>query len=204
MKSPDVREDLRVRRTHKLLWEALLAELSERPFEDITVKDICERAMVHRTTFYKHYEDKYALLEQGMRQMYDALLAHDAHLPPSAYSVEHPPPYFVRLFEHAAQYQQFYRLMLCGEGIGRFQKLVKDYIVDIATGNGRESASGAHAATRTSAIPAAIAAEMHAHVVAGAALSLVGWWLEHDMPLTPRQMAQYLLAPHGDVPVARR
>jgi len=32
---------------------ALMAELSERAFEEITVKDICERAMVHRTTFYK-------------------------------------------------------------------------------------------------------------------------------------------------------
>ena len=31
--------DLRVRRTHKLLWEALMAELSLRSFEEITVKD---------------------------------------------------------------------------------------------------------------------------------------------------------------------
>jgi AcrR family transcriptional regulator len=49
--------------------------------------------MVHRTTFYKHYEDKYALLEQGMRQMYHALLA-EGHVPPSEFSVENPPPLF--------------------------------------------------------------------------------------------------------------
>ena len=69
MKTSVEQADLRVRRTHKLLWEALMAELSERAFEEITVTDICERAMVHRTTFYKHYEDKYALLEQGMRHV---------------------------------------------------------------------------------------------------------------------------------------
>ena len=86
MKTSFEQADLRVRRTHKLLWEALMAELSERAFEEITVKDICERAMVHRTTFYKHYEDKYALLEQGMRQMYDALVAEVVHAPPSAFS----------------------------------------------------------------------------------------------------------------------
>src|SRR5258708_20531136 len=123
-------EDLRVRRTHKLLWEALMTELSQRPFEEITVKEICERAMVHRSTFYKHYEDKYALLEQGMRQMYDALVAEVVHAPPSAFSVDHPPPYFVRVFAHVAEHQQFYKLMLCGKGIGRFQKLVKDYIAE--------------------------------------------------------------------------
>ncbi len=66
IKSPLEQTDLRVRRTHKLLWEALMAELSERTIEEIAVSDICERAMVHRTTFYKHYEDKYTLLEQGI------------------------------------------------------------------------------------------------------------------------------------------
>src|SRR5215468_2363964 len=100
MKTSLEQADLRIRRTHKLLWEALMALLSTRAFEEITVTDICERAMVHRTTFYKHYEDKYALLEQGMRQMYDELVAEARHDPPSAFSVENPPPYFVQLFEH--------------------------------------------------------------------------------------------------------
>lgn len=189
MKTSIEHADLRVRRTHKLLWEALMAELSERAFEEITVKDICERAMVHRTTFYKHYEDKYALLEQGLRQMFDALVADEEHLPPSAFSIEHPPPYFIRLFEHAAQQQQFYKLMVCGDGIGRFQKLVKDYIAEVAAAN----AGAVHPAHQHLAVPVAI----HAHYVAGAAVSLLAWWLEHDMPVSPRQMAQYLLSPHG-------
>ncbi|GAC1372692.1 MAG: hypothetical protein NVSMB44_40460 [Ktedonobacteraceae bacterium] len=51
MKTSEEQADLRVRRTHKLLWEALMALLSERALEAITVKDICDRAMVHRTTF---------------------------------------------------------------------------------------------------------------------------------------------------------
>ena len=189
IKSPVEQTDLRVRRTHKVLWEALMTELSERPFEEITVTDICERAMVHRTTFYKHYEDKYALLEQGIRQMYNDLLAEEEHLPPSAYSVVHPPPYFIRLFEHAAQHQQFYRLMLCGEGIGRFQKLVKEYIADLVSNKAPELPPANQ--------PFAVPIEMHAHFVSGATLSLLAWWLEHDMPFSPHQMAQYLLSPHG-------
>src|SRR5260221_4783495 len=129
MKTSEEQADLRVRRTHKLLWEALMALLSERAFEEITVKEICERAMVHRTTFYKHYEDKYALLEQGMRQMYDALVA-EVTVPPSVFSVDHPPPYFIHLFTHVAEHQHFYKLMLCGKGIGRVQQLVQDYLVE--------------------------------------------------------------------------
>jgi len=186
MKTSDSRADLRVRRTRKLLWEALLAELSERAFEEITVKDICERAMVHRTTFYKHYEDKYALLEQGMRQMYDALVAEVVHAPPSAFSADHPPPYFVRVFEHVAEHQQFYKLMLCGEGIGRFQKLVKEYIAEQASAKVRELTP----ANQHFAVPPA----MHVQFFAGAVLSLLAWWLENEMPLSPHHMAQYLLS----------
>jgi AcrR family transcriptional regulator len=189
MKTSVEQADLRVRRTHKLLWEALMAELSERAFEEITVTDICERAMVHRTTFYKHYEDKYALLEQGMRQMYDALVAAEEHAPPSTFSVDDPPPYFLRLFEHVAQHQHFYTLMLCGEGISRFQKLVKEYLAEVVEAK-------MHARTPANQHLAAPPA-MQAHFFAGAVLSLLAWWLEQDMPLSPRMMAQYLLSLHS-------
>ena len=166
-----------------------MTELSHRSFEEITVKEICERAMVHRSTFYKHYEDKYALLEQGMRQMYDALVAEVVHAPPSTFSVDHPPPYFVRVFEHVAEHQQFYKLMLCGEGIGRFQKLVKEYIAEQALAKVRELPP----ANQYLAFPPA----MQVQFFAGAFLSLLAWWLENDMPLSPHQMAQYLLSVSG-------
>jgi len=188
MKTSEEQADLRVRRTHKLLWEALMALLSERALEEITVKEICERAMVHRTTFYKHYEDKYALLEQGMHQMYDALLA-EVNAPPSAFSMDDPPPYFIRLFVHVAEHQQFYKLMLCGEGVGRFQKLVKDYVAEIAE-------TKLHAFTPANQKPA-VPLAMHVQSLAGAVLSTLAWWLENGMPLSPRQMAQYLLSLHG-------
>jgi AcrR family transcriptional regulator len=184
-------EDLRVRRTHKLLWEALMTELSQRSFEEITVKEICERAMVHRSTFYKHYEDKYALLEQGMRQMYDTLVA-EGHRPPGVFSRDDPPPYFIRLFEHVADHQQFYKLMLCGEGIGRFQKLVKEYVAEVALAKRHEwTPANPHVA-----FPLA----MQVQFFAGAVLSLLAWWLEQDMPLSPHQMAQYLLSFHNALP----
>jgi AcrR family transcriptional regulator len=189
MNSSAVQDDLRVRRTRKLLWEALLGEMSTRTFEDITVTDICARAMVHRTTFYKHYEDKYALLEQGMRRMYDELVTEAQHAPPSAYSLDDPPPYFIRLFEHVAERQQFYRLMLCGEGVARFQRLVKDYVAEVVA----TRAAGVIAAHQPSWAPLA----MHVQFFSGAVLSLLAWWLENDLPLTPYQMAQYLLARHG-------
>ncbi|WP_366344632.1 TetR/AcrR family transcriptional regulator [Paenibacillus amylolyticus] len=64
MKINEKKLDLRVARTHKLLITAFRDLLSEQGklFSNITINEICDKAMVHRTTFYKHFEDKFALL----------------------------------------------------------------------------------------------------------------------------------------------
>ncbi len=69
------KEDLRIRRTHKLLCEAMLELLEERCYDDISVVDICDKAMVHRATFYKHFTDKNDFMEyvtrEKLREFYD-------------------------------------------------------------------------------------------------------------------------------------
>lgn len=54
--------DMRIQRTYKALTRALLEAMEEMPFEDIRVKDLCERAIIRKSTFYKHFADKYELL----------------------------------------------------------------------------------------------------------------------------------------------
>lgn len=67
-------EDLRVRRTKKLLTEALLGLMQERAFEKISVNDLCERAMVHRATFYNHFDDKYDLFNYALDEIEEEML----------------------------------------------------------------------------------------------------------------------------------
>lgn len=62
--------DLRVRRTKKMLQDAFMALMAQKPFPDITVQDITERAMVNRGTFYDHFADKYALMEYALRESF--------------------------------------------------------------------------------------------------------------------------------------
>src|SRR5690606_25400747 len=106
--------DLRVRRTYKFLWEALMTLMTEREFESITVTDICERAMVHRTTFYKHYEDKYGLLYHGMHDELTSLFA-SLNLPAEVKDSASGTAHLVIMFEHVRAHERFYRLMLCGD-----------------------------------------------------------------------------------------
>lgn len=50
--------DLRIKKTYRALFDAFTELLEEHRFEDLTVAMLCERAMIRRTTFYKHFRDK--------------------------------------------------------------------------------------------------------------------------------------------------
>ncbi|WP_026886948.1 TetR/AcrR family transcriptional regulator [Clostridium beijerinckii] len=55
--------DKRITKSRKLIQDAFLSLANKSPFENITVKDISERANVNRATFYAHFKDKYDLLD---------------------------------------------------------------------------------------------------------------------------------------------
>ena len=40
----------------------ILINEKDKTFEEIKVSDICKKALINRSTFYSHYNDKYELL----------------------------------------------------------------------------------------------------------------------------------------------
>lgn len=61
--------DLRIQKTYLSLHNAFVSLLEEKRFEDITVNELCDRAMIRRTTFYKHFADKYDYFSFYMREV---------------------------------------------------------------------------------------------------------------------------------------
>lgn len=57
-------EDKRIRKTKRSLKAALTEMLSKEEFERISITELCRKAEVSRITFYSHYSDKYALLDE--------------------------------------------------------------------------------------------------------------------------------------------
>jgi AcrR family transcriptional regulator len=70
----NVKMDLRVKRTRRLLQQALDSLMVEKSLNDITINDITERAEVNRTTFYAHFQDKYDLLNYSVREWFNKKL----------------------------------------------------------------------------------------------------------------------------------
>lgn len=61
--------DLRIEKTYLLLHNAFTELIEEKRFEDITVNELCNRAMIRRTTFYKHFADKYEYFTYYMTEL---------------------------------------------------------------------------------------------------------------------------------------
>ncbi|MDD7793470.1 TetR/AcrR family transcriptional regulator [Clostridium sp. 'White wine YQ'] len=70
-------EDPRVLRTRQLIRDAFSILLQKKGFDAITIKDIAERASINRATFYAHYEDKYALLEEITEQAFYKMIPEE-------------------------------------------------------------------------------------------------------------------------------
>lgn len=56
--------------------KALIELLEKKDFEYITVKEICEKADVNRSTFYLHYENTSDLLEEATQYITDGFLSY--------------------------------------------------------------------------------------------------------------------------------
>ena len=62
-------EDKRITKTKQSLKQTLISLVSEKPFEQITVTELCKAASVSRITFYAHYSDKYELVDEVFQDM---------------------------------------------------------------------------------------------------------------------------------------
>lgn len=56
--------DLRIRKTRRAIRSGLVKACEAKPYEHVSVADICRVSMVSRTTFYDHYTGKDALLAE--------------------------------------------------------------------------------------------------------------------------------------------
>lgn len=61
-------EDLRSVKTEKALYAAMFSLLKRYNFRKITIKKICEEALISRASFYAHFIDRYDLLKSWMER----------------------------------------------------------------------------------------------------------------------------------------
>jgi AcrR family transcriptional regulator len=172
--------NLRVRRTQKLLREALIELIEERGFDALTVGEITERAMISRAAFYRNYQDKFALVEQifaeAMQALFNAL---------SEPTTAHSPQIWVKFFEHIAEYERLYAALLGRKGSPWFVLKMRASLVELVKGFERM----VQGYPDTPPIYPN-ADEFVPNLVATMLVEAIAWWLEQGRPYPPEEMAR--------------
>ena len=179
MNSTD-KKDLRMERTHKILCNALLELLKDHTFEEIRVKDICEKAMVHRSTFYTHFEDKNHLLTYGLQDMINLITS----LKTSKGNIETSNEIIQKVFNHVYENHSLYELLLykCSSNttVSIFQNQISyDFKNRLAHDTENEEKP-------------AINLEIASQFYAGAIISVITWWLKSGMSISIERISQEL------------
>lgn len=183
-------KDRRVQRTQQLLMQALEGLIMEKPYADITVQDIIDRANVGRSTFYAHYLDKDHLLKSNIEKVRDAFAAqyektlkkpHPAHSGGNLHPVRLEATLF--LFQHAQSYHPLYKALVGKRGGEWVTQQFKDYFTELLRTHLSELKPGERARD--------VPLEVLVQYMANALMGLLIWWLEQDLPYSAEQMNQW-------------
>ncbi len=123
--------DLRQQRTRRSIVNAFLALRSEKPIEKITVRELTERAQIHKATFYLHYHDIYDLSEALEWEVIDDIL-HGLSDPASL--LTDPDRFNEELYCLLMAHESLLGLLFSGSRAGmlaaRLERRLKDYIFE--------------------------------------------------------------------------
>jgi AcrR family transcriptional regulator len=168
--------DRRVLQTRDALGDALVQLMHEKPFEEITVQHVLDRAKVGRSTFYSHYSDKDDLFMSDVDDFWQGM----ASLLKRRGEISNRVAPARELFAHLAEAREFYSALVSSGKVHDVMQLGQRHFARGIAQRLSESKEGkAMAAGPREAV---------AFAYAGALLSLLSWWIDHGMAATPEQM----------------
>ena len=113
----DDKENRRVKLTKKLLKESLIEIMHSKPMNKITIKEICETADINRSTFYLHYVDQYALLNDIEKELFLHAQQHLEKIDSNYSSMQ----YLEALLSYIKDNTDIFKTLLCQEDNLAFQ-----------------------------------------------------------------------------------
>lgn len=179
--------DLRILRTRKMLWESLVRLVEERDFNSISVGEIAAGAMVNRTTFYRHYEDKRDLLERGTAEVVRNL-AHEMH--PSPAQPEDgeftaAKDGLLTILDHVADHAEFYRIMLASTAGTSLRRGVEEVVDRFLL----EKIRMVRRADAKPLVPDVVTVRVVSSVIVG----IISWWITEGQPITRDELVESYL-----------
>ncbi|MBI3153490.1 MAG: TetR/AcrR family transcriptional regulator C-terminal domain-containing protein [Chloroflexi bacterium] len=178
-KTSPINVDPRVRRTRRLLREALVSLILERDFASISIREITERAEVAYITFFRHYESLDVLLmevlDEGLGELMTRIETLAKQSDTSNLETEGR-----LIFEYIGQKADLFRILFKSQSVTRVRKKV---VRNIAAVFQKSCLPLARSGNQTTTA-------MLSNHIATSLLALIEWWLDNKMTPAPAQMGR--------------
>jgi len=178
-KTSPLKVDPRVRRTHRLLRDALVSLMLEKDYASISIKEITDRAEVAYITFFRHFESLDQLLMEVLDEGLTELIVHietlAKHSETSALEAEGR-----LIFEYIKQKADLFRILFKSQSVTRVRKKIVRKIAVIF---------------QKSCMPLAradnqITVAILSNHIATSLLALIEWWWDNKMTPAPAEMGK--------------
>jgi AcrR family transcriptional regulator len=164
--------DARAVRTREALRLALLQLLELQPLEQITIRDICAKAEVGYTTFFRHHPSKESLLDDVAAEQIGQLVGLSL---PVAQTIDTRSA-SVALFTYVDEHRKLWSTLLTGGAASAMRAEFLRLSMEIAATQGRRDVFP----------PADIATIL----VVSSTIELLSWWLRQRKPLSIEKVAE--------------
>jgi AcrR family transcriptional regulator len=173
-------KDRRVQKTRAFLHEALGSLIREKPYDEIVVKEILDRANVGRSTFYMHFRDKDELLASGIYDMLRGL--HPAELPMPLKKHERVIRFSLPVFEHIHRHRQAGASRMGARGRAVLHERLQHVLAELIADDVEKVRQGC----RKSA--GQLPSELIVHYIASTFVLVLNWWVESDSPFSATEV----------------
>jgi AcrR family transcriptional regulator len=168
--------DRRAERTRRALRKALVELILEKRYDAITVQNVIDRANVGRSTFYAHFRDKEDLFLSDWEGLLEAFVRGSDWQNTTGGRIVP----VKELFTHVQEFHHFYKALVRSRKTSWLFKTGQSYL----TKSIEDALTALLADKPQTAVPLPILSSY----LASGIMTLLRWWLDHNMPYPPERM----------------
>lgn len=182
------KEDLRTKRTRKMILEAFINLVEEKGYEHVTVSDIANQAMINRATFYAHFKDKQDVydyifkeaLEQFMNVLAPVQLGRTNQL--QLHAIEQ---IITHIFEKIQENRVFFKTVLNAHGNEQLRKQISQIL--------RSTYANIFDQVEIREKDFIVPIDFIIEYMSSTFMSILHWWINQEISFSPKQMAQLII-----------
>ena len=174
------KQDLRMKRTCRILSYTLFSLLTQKSYEQIRIEEICQKALIHRTTFYHYFNNKNDLLSYAIDEVKEKILdtLHAKHVP-----AEQTEEMFLQLAKIAIHFLYENRTII--EQIMHHNPTRS--MIEIFTESISRSIKYLFVKNRKQFPSLIIHKDILAQFLTGGCMQMAVWWLENKTPISEEE-----------------